>query len=383
MTLKPHLRLIVMGTPGFVLPTLYQMLEEKAENGEPQLDLVAVYTRAPKPTGRGLNVLYSPVHKAALELQKTYRLPFEIVTPETFKDPDAVKKFQNFKPDLVVVGAYGLLLPKAILDTPQMGCLNLHASLLPKGRGASPIQRAILDGLEETGLTIMKMNEGCDTGLILNQEPVHKVSTMTADELCQTLSHMGPNLLMRTLRENPKGQPQDETQASYTKKISKKEAQIDWDDDPQKIDRQVRAFSSVPGAFTFIKDENGRYSRLKIFKVAFQPTKTKERKNGIVLSSDGQILVSCKNGALDLLELQMEGKKRMTGVEFSRGHILKQGDQLLNAAVVLKELNEQPNKKKINLDFNILRLIAAILKSKPAQNKTAEKISYTPRGQSK
>ncbi len=373
MTLKPHTRLVVMGTPGFILPTLYHVLNVKAENGEPQFDLIAVYTRAPKPKGRGMNLFHSPVHKAALELQKTYRLPFEIVTPETFKDPEAVKKFKSFKPDLVLVGAYGLILPKDVLETPPMGCLNLHASLLPKYRGASPIQRAILDGEKETGVTIMKMDEGCDTGDTLGQAVFNDMAHITADQLCMILSQMSVGLFMHVLHTNPTPQKQDNSKASYAKKISKEEAQIDWGQDAQTIDRQVRAFSSVPGAFTFIKDKNGRYSRLKIFKVGFARKKATTEKPGTVLSCDEKIVVSCKDGALQLLELQMEGKKRMTGTEFSCGNTLAPGDQLLNASLILNELSGK--KKIIKQESNLWRLLSLILRRHDRSGKHATNVA--------
>lgn len=340
MTLKAHTRLIVMGTPGFVLPTLARLIAEKTPNGAPQFDLVGVYTKAPKPTGRGLELLYSPVHQAALALQKTYRLPFVIKTPESFKNPKEIEEFRKLKPDLVVVGAYGLILPQAILDIPPMGCFNLHASLLPYGRGASPIQRAILDGKTETGLTIMKLDAGCDTGLILKQKAIAITPTMTATDLCYELSNMGPDLLMQTLRKNPKGKKQDEKQASYAKKITKAEAQIDWNKNPQIISRQVRAFSSIPGAFTFVQDDKGRYLRLKVFNASLSeqkiPTGTIA---GTVLETTNKIIVACKGGSLELTDLQLEGKKRMTDTEFSNGHFLKQGDLLLNATEVLQKTN--------------------------------------------
>ncbi|MBQ3695416.1 MAG: methionyl-tRNA formyltransferase [Alphaproteobacteria bacterium] len=358
MNLPPHTRIIIMGTPGFVLPTLKRLLEEKAENGEPQFDLVAVYTRAPKPYGRGLGLQYSVVHKAALELQKNYRLPFEIVTPETFKDPEAIKKFQSFKPDLVIVGAYGLILPKAILDTPRLGCLNLHASLLPKLRGASPIQRAILDGEKETGVTIMRMAEGCDTGDILGSAVFNDMTHITADQLCSILSNISADLLMHVLRTNPEPKKQDHSKSSYAKKISKQEALIDWNKDAQTIDRQVRAFSSIPGAFTFIKDKNGRYFRLKVFKVLFDSKNTENKEPGTILSCDEKITVACKDGVLQLLELQMEGKKRMTGAEFSRGNILVPGDQLLDASLVLNGLNK---KKITKQDDPLLKLLSLFI----------------------
>ncbi len=332
MTLKPHTRVIVMGTPGFILPTLKRLIEEKAENGEPQFDLVAVYTRAPKPTGRGLETLYSPVHQAALKLQETYPLPFKIMTPETFRDPKNVEDFRSFKPDLVIVGAYGLILPQDILDIPPMGCLNLHASLLPYGRGASPIQYAILQGKKETGLTIMKLDAGCDTGLILKQKSIPITDTTTANDLCIKLAEMGPDLLMQTLRENPKGKEQDDNQASYADKITKQQAKIDWTRSAGDISRQIRAFSTVPGAFTFVADDKYNLKRLKLYNaiVVDPPTDAPKTQPGTILQNNGKIVVSCGDGALELTELQLEGKKCMNGLEFSNGRFLNVGDQFVD-----------------------------------------------------
>lgn len=324
--LKPHTRLIVMGTPDFILPTLYRLTKEKAENSEPQFDLVAVYTRAPKPAGHGLELSYSPVHKAALELQKTYHLPFEIVTPETFKKPENVEKFCSFKPDLVVVGAYGLILPQAVLDTPALGCINLHASLLPYGRGAAPIQRAILDGKTETGLTIMKMDAGCDTGLILKQKSIAITPTTTAGTLSQQLSELGPDLLMETLRENPTGTPQNDAESSYAKKVDKAEAQIDWNKSAEILSCQIRALSPAPGAFTFAPVGN-RLLRLKIYN-ALVVDNTVHTQPGTILQNKDKIVVACQENALELIDLQIEGKRRMGGQEFSHGQTLTLGSVL-------------------------------------------------------
>ena len=352
MTLKPHTRLIIMGTPGFILPTLHRMISEKTPDGEAQFDLVAVYTRAPKPTGRGLEMLYSPVHQAALDLQQSYSSSFKIMTPETFKDPKNIEDFKAFKPDLVVVGAYGLILPQAILDVPPMGCLNLHASLLPYGRGASPIQRAILEGKTETGLTIMKLDAGCDTGLILSKKSIPITPTTTANDLCLQLAEMGPDLLMQTLHENPKGEKQDESKATYADKITKQEAQIDWNKPPKAISCQIRAFSSVPGAFTFVKDDKNRQFRLKIYNalVVDTPFDSKKTQPGTVLQNNGRIVVACQGGALELTQLQLEGKKCMTGAEFSNGRFLNVGDQFIkidmDPKVAQQSKNKHPQLKK-------------------------------------
>ena len=372
MTLKPHTRLIAMGTPNFLEHALRRLIEEKDQNGEYLFDLVAIYTRAPKPTGRGLELLYSPVHKAALELQKTYRLPFEIVTPETFKDPAAIQKFLSFKADLVLVGAYGLVLSPEIVNGPKMGCINLHASLLPKYRGASPIQRAILDGEKETGLTIMKMDEGLDTGLILKQKAITITPDMTTQDLCTALSEMAPNLLMEVLRENPKGEKQDESRATYAKKISKKEAQIDWSMPSEIISRQVRAFSPVPGAFTFLQDDKGRYLRLKIYNVLPSDQKAKSpEEHGVVLQNDGKLIVGCGNGSLEITDLQLEGKKRMTGAQFSNGNIVTKGTKLLNASLVLQQLGQSDKKKIIEQqESSFWKLLALLIprRGRPQKN---------------
>ncbi|MBQ4472436.1 MAG: methionyl-tRNA formyltransferase [Alphaproteobacteria bacterium] len=361
MTLKPHRRLIAMGTPYFMQYALERLLEAKDENGEYLFDLVAIYTRAPKPNGRGMGLVYSPVHKAALELQKNYRLPFEIVTPETFKDPEAVKKFQSFEPDLVLVGAYGLKLTKPILDTPSMGCINLHASLLPKYRGASPIQRAILNGEKETGLTIMNMAEGMDTGDILAQKVLKLEPTMTTQDVCTALSKMAPDLLMKVLLENPKGEKQDESKATYADKITKQEAQIDWSKSPKIISCQIRAFSPVPGAFTFIENDKGHYLRLKIYNVLPSDQKAKSSEHGVILQNDGKLVVGCGNGALEITDLQLEGKKRMTGEEFIHGNILTKGTKLLNAALVLQQMSAEGKKKIIKEDSPTFWRIVSLL----------------------
>jgi len=328
MYLAPHTRLIVMGTPDFILPTLYRLIEEKTSDGLPQFDLVAIYTRTPKPAGHGLELLYSPVHKAALELQKTYPLPFEIVTPETFKNPENVTKFQSFKPDLVVVGAYGLILPQAVLDAPSLGCINLHASLLPYGRGAAPIQRAILDGKKETGLTIMKMDAGCDTGAILKQRALPITASTTAGILSQQLAEMGPDLLMETLRENPTERKQDDTQATYAKKILKSEAQIDWNKSAEQISCQIRAFSPAPGAFSHFKDKKGKILRLKIYN-AEAHSDTSNKQPGTIIEANDKIVVACTTGTLELTDVQAEGKKRTSGKEFCNGRLLSIGDTFL------------------------------------------------------
>lgn len=379
MTLKPHRRLIAMGTPYFMQYALERLLEEKDENGEYLFDLVAIYTRAPKPNGRGMGLIYSPVHKAALELQKTYRLPFEIVTPKTFKDPEAVKKFQSFKPDIVLVGAFGLMLTEDILNEPSMGCLNLHASLLPKYRGASPIQRAILNGEKETGLTIMKMDEGLDTGLILKQKSIAITPNMTTQELCTALSKMAPDLLMETLRENPKGEKQDESKASYADKITKREAQIDWSTDPETISRQVRAFSPVPGAFTFVQDDKGRYLRLKIYNVLPSDQKAQSpEEHGVILQNESKLIVGCGNGALEITDLQLEGKKRMTGAEFSNGNIVTKGTKLLNAALVLEQLNKSDKKKIIEQESYLWKLLSLIIPRRGRPQTAATKAQPHP-----
>ncbi len=328
MFLKPHTRLIVMGTPDFILPTLYRLVKETTENGEPLFDLVAVYTRAPKPAGHGLELSYSPVHKAALELQKTYSIPFEIVTPETFKNPDNVAKFQSFKPDLVVVGAYGLILPQAVLDAPSLGCINLHASLLPYGRGAAPIQRAILDGKKETGLTIMKMDAGCDTGMILKQQAIEITPSTTAGTLSEQLANLGPDLLIETLHENPAGIKQDDAQATYAKKVAKSEAQIDWNNSAEQISCQIRAFSPTPGAFTCFKDKKGKLLRLKIYNALVCKMESAQ-KPGTIIEASNKLVVACANDALELTDVQSEGKKRTSGKEFCNGHLLTNGDTFL------------------------------------------------------
>ena len=339
MPLKPHTRLIVMGTPAFILPTLNRLIQEKNSTEQEQFDLVAIYTRAPKPAGHGLNLQYSPVHQAALELKKTYPFPFEIVTPDTLKKEENIIKFQSFKPDLVVVGAYGLILPQTVLDTPSMGCINLHASLLPYGRGAAPIQRAILDGKKETGLTIMKMDAGCDTGLILKQKSIAITPTTTADILTQQLAELGPDLLMQTLHEEPTGLQQDNTHATYANKIKKEEAQIVWNKPAEALSCQIRAFSSSPGAFTYFKDKKGKVLRLKIYNVLAHPQNTSQPA-GTVLEADSRILVACATGALELLDVQSEGKKLIINLALLK-NIIVESQVCFNSYLRIKTILSQ------------------------------------------
>src|SRR5262245_42071336 len=239
------LRLVFMGTPDFAVPTLLDL----AARGH---DIVAVYTRAPRPAGRGLEMQQTPVECEAR------RLSFPIHTPKTLKDAAAQHAFSAHGADVAVVVAYGLLLPQPILDAPRLGCFNVHASLLPRWRGAAPINRAILAGDPGTGVTIMKMDEGLDTGLIAMQEPIAIEPDLTAGELHDALARLGADLMLRALAAAERGSlqltPQPQTGVTYAEKISNPETRLDWTKPWKEVHDRIRGLSPFPGAWFEIGD---------------------------------------------------------------------------------------------------------------------------------
>ena len=234
------LRLIFMGTPDFAVPTLIEL----AARGH---EIVAVYTRAPKPAGRGMDVQHTPVEREAL------RLALPVFTPKTLKDSDAEQTFRAHNADAAIVVAYGLILPKPILEAPQLGCFNVHASLLPRWRGAAPTNRAIMAGDRESGVTIMKMDEGLDTGAMAMADRIPIGTDMTAGELHDALSRLGADLILRTLAAAERGSlsltPQPTAGVTYAEKISKNETRIDWTKPWKQVHDHIRGLSPFPGAW--------------------------------------------------------------------------------------------------------------------------------------
>jgi methionyl-tRNA formyltransferase len=298
------LRLIFMGTPDFAVPTLMEIVGRGHE-------VAAVYTRPPKPAGRGLAPTPSPVARAA----ERFSLP--VLTPKTLRDPQAEAAFRAHRADAAVVVAYGLILPGPILAAVPKGCFNLHASLLPRWRGAAPINRAIMAGDAETGVMVMRMEEGLDTGPIAMAEGVPIPPDATAGDLHDQLARLGADLMARALAALERGsltlRPQPEEGVSYAAKIDRNGTRIDWRRPWREVHNHCRGLSPFPGAWFELAIE-GRPTRVKVLRTtradgAGEP--------GTLL--DGALTVACGEGAIRILELQRAGKQAMRAEEFLRG----------------------------------------------------------------
>jgi methionyl-tRNA formyltransferase len=309
-----ELKIVFMGTAELSCASLEKLARDKF------FSIVAVVTQPDKPKGRELKLQFSPVKILAEKLN----LP--LLQPAKARDEKFISELRELKPDLIVVVAYGQILPQAILDLPKFGCVNVHTSLLPKYRGASPIQSVILDGETETGVTIMKMDAGLDTGDIITQTRTPISPEDNSQTLHDRLAQLGAELLARTIPDFVAGKikprPQPAEGASYAAKIKKEDGRIDWNQPAQKILDQLRAFTPWPGAFTFLKAEP-KPQLLKIWKAEIV-----ERSGaaGEILQADKNgIIVACGLNALQILELQREGGRRMNAAEFLAGHSLKAG----------------------------------------------------------
>ncbi len=302
------LRLAFMGTPDFAVPTLAELLAQGH-------DIAAVYSQPPRPKGRGMETEPGPVHKFA------HAHGLDVRTPLSLKGADEQAAFAALDLDAAIVVAYGLLLPQAILDAPRLGCFNLHGSLLPRWRGAAPIQRAVMAGDAETGVMVMKMQAGLDTGPVLMAERV-AVGRRTAGELAEQLSRLGADLMVRTLAALERGpvaeHPQSENGVTYAKKISKDEARIDWTRSAAEIDCLIRGLSPWPGAWAEVKGE-----RLKILYA--EPVSAKGAP-GEVIGED--LTIACGDGALRLKRVQRAGAKVMAADELLKGFPLPAGIKL-------------------------------------------------------
>ncbi len=301
------LRTVFMGTPQFAVPTLQALLQAR-EAGH--LEIAAVYTQAPKPAGRGQGLKKSPVHL----LSETYGIP--VFHPRQLKTLEETQRYVALKPDIVVVAAYGFILPTAYLETPSFGCLNVHASLLPRWRGAAPIQQAILKGDEKSGISIMKMATGMDTGPLLKVQEVAVPSSMTAGELYTQLAQLGGKMLVPALLEYVQGsilpQPQSQQGVTLAPKISKEQGRINWQHSAQEIMRQIHAFSPAPGAFFFLKGQ-----RLKVLRAELVQREPKDTPVGSLMGFPLEI--QCGQGAIRLLEVQRAGGTPQDAASFVRG----------------------------------------------------------------
>ena len=307
------LRLIFMGTPDFAVPTLIELFGAGHE-------IAAVYTRAPKPAGRGMDLQETPVARQA----KQFGL--HVLTPKTLRTPDAQAEFAAHGADAAVVVAYGLILPKPILDAVPLGCFNLHASLLPRWRGAAPIHRAVMAGDAESGVTVMKMDEGLDTGGMAMMERVAIGPDMTAGDLHDRLSAIGGDLMLRALGALERGSlqiaPQPGLGVTYADKIDKSETRIDWSRPAREVHNHIRGLSPFPGAWFELPGEKAPV-RVKVLRSTLAQGSGAP---GAVL--DDELTIACGEDAIRILELQRAGKQPMKADEFLRGTKLPRGTKL-------------------------------------------------------
>ncbi|MBB1090379.1 methionyl-tRNA formyltransferase [Rhodopseudomonas palustris] len=298
------LRLVFMGTPDFAVPTLLAL----SAYGH---DIAAVYSREPKPAGRGMKLQHSPV------AQEAQRLGIPVLTPKTLKTDEALAEFRSHDADAAVVVAYGMILPQAILDAPRLGCYNLHGSLLPRWRGAAPLNRAIMAGDAESGVMVMKMDAGLDTGDVAMAERIAITDAMTVTDLHDSLARLGADLMVRAMAALERDQlqltRQSEHGVTYAAKIDKAEARIDFARPAQAVLRHIHGLSPFPGAWCELPID-GEAVRVKILRCA---SATGGGAPGQVL--DDRLTIACQDGAIQVLQLQRAGKQPMQADEFLRG----------------------------------------------------------------
>lgn len=306
------LQVVFFGTPEPAARVLRDLLSSSHET-------VAVVTAPDRPAGRGLELKQPPVKNAASEAS------IEVIQPNTLKDEDVLSHLRSLEADVFVVVAYGLIFPAAVLEIPRLGCVNVHFSLLPALRGAAPVQWAIIRGDPKTGVTIMMMDEGLDTGPILLQSELEIGSRETAGQLMARLTEAGAGALVRTLDLMEEGDivplPQDDSLATVAPKLTSADARIDWDLSATEIERRIRAFSPDPGAWT---TRGGK--RLKIWQA--QVASEGESIAGGLEDRDGEMVVATRDGGLRVLELQPEGSSRMTSEAYLRGHAIVPGERV-------------------------------------------------------
>ncbi len=302
------MNIVYAGTPDFAVPALQSLINSEH-------NVVAVYTQPDRPAGRGRKVQFGPVKQVAVDAG----IPVE--QPPSLKDVEAQQTLASYKPDVMIVAAYGLLLPQAVLDMPRYGCLNIHGSLLPRWRGAAPIHRAIQTGDSETGVTIMQMALGLDTGDML----LKRVCSITAEDTSQTihdrLAKDGAEVLLDVLslieKDELEPESQNDSLSNYAEKLNKAEAEIDWNKSATEIDLKIRAFNPWPVAFTLFK---GKPLRIYMSKVVDQ--KSDSEPGTVIAESSEGILISTADGVLSFSRLQLPGKKVMNVKDFLNGQSL-------------------------------------------------------------
>jgi methionyl-tRNA formyltransferase len=300
------MRLAFMGTPDFAVPTLEALIAAGH-------DVAAVYCQPPRPAGRGKALRPSPVQ------QRAEAAGIEVRTPLSLRGEEKQAEFRALGLDVAVVAAYGLILPQPILDAPRLGCLNVHGSLLPRWRGAAPVQRAILAGDERTGITIMQMERGLDTGPMLADRSV-VIGGKTAGQLTDELARIGAGLMVEVLAASLRlaPRPQDDGYATYAAKIDKGEARLDFDHPAEIVERQVRAFNPIPGAFFDYAGERIKMHSARVVEGSGEP--------GTILGSD--LTIACAEGALTPLSVQRAGRAPMSPAELLRGFPIPAGTRL-------------------------------------------------------
>jgi methionyl-tRNA formyltransferase len=303
------MKLIYAGTPAFAAHALEALIHAGHEVG-------LVLTQPDRPAGRGLKLAPSAVKAVAREHG------LELAQPDTLRDASIVDRLTSVGADAMIVAAYGLILPAAVLAVPRLGCINIHASLLPRWRGAAPIQRSLLAGDAQTGISIMQMDAGLDTGPILLQQALPIAPDDTAQTLHDKLADLGAELVVRALANLPAPHPQDEADATYAAKIDKREAVLDWREDALVLDRKVRAYSPAPGASTLLGGEP-----LKIWSAKVEGHRGGESGTVLEAGSAG-VLVACGTGALRITLLQRAGGKRLPAAAFLSGTALRVGTRL-------------------------------------------------------
>ncbi|MBU4332726.1 methionyl-tRNA formyltransferase [Patescibacteria group bacterium] len=312
---KPQIsdfRIIFMASDEFAVPILKQLLDLERLLSEGNI-ITAVFTQPDKPAGRNKKVSPTPIKELALK----YKVP--VMTPEKIDSGEWIKKIKNLRPDLIIVCAYGQLIPKEILNIPKFGCINIHPSLLPKYRGSSPMQRVILDGEKNTGVTIMLLDEKLDHGPILASRKEKVKIDDTTGSLAKRLSGIGGKLLINFLPNylsgNYKPKPQDHKIAIVTRELAKKDGKIDWNKSAEEIERQIRAFAPWPGTWSLWNSKI-----LKIIQVQKCDGCKKSKPGKVFLTKKKKLAVNCGKDALIIEELQLEGKRAMGAEEFLRGH---------------------------------------------------------------
>jgi methionyl-tRNA formyltransferase len=309
---KNHMRVVFMGTPEFAIPTFEGLIESGVR-------IVGVFTQPDRPKGRGRKLEASPVKQLALE----HDLP--VFQPQRLRAPEAVKQVRDLKPELIVVVAYGQILPQEVLDIPKYGCINVHASLLPRHRGAAPINKALVDGDPMTGVTTMQMDVGLDTGDMLVKKSLSIFPNENAGDLHDRLAHLGREAMEETLARLCAGtlsaQKQDDSRSSYAPMLKKEDGLIDWSKPALSIHNQVRGLYPWPGAFTHLNGEVLKVADTRVVDGSGTPGE-------VLKTEDSGVVVACGEGALQVRKLQLPGKKMLPAADFLRAGKLQRGVEL-------------------------------------------------------